>query len=168
MFTGEREFGKTTNSQFLASRETHRPLVAAMETPEISFHVYAFVADVLETLPSACDTLKSRKTTPFPAGRSLVSGAFTSGGASSGKPNLVFYLNLSFLLSHNSSSSFRPHRAPTSNLSHHSISASPVSQGYLHCPFSTTLIIGTFFLKQGPSWLIRRIDLFIYRAALIY
>lgn len=96
MFTGEREFGKTTNSQFLASRETHRPLVAAMETPEISFHVYAFVADVLETLPSACDTLRSRKTTPFPAGRSLVSGALTSGGASSGKPNLVFFFKSVF------------------------------------------------------------------------
>lgn len=107
-------------------------------------------ADVLERLSSVYDTLKTRKTTPFPAGRSLVSGALMSDRASSGKPDLLFFFNLSFLLSHTSSSSFRPHRAPTSNLSHHSISASPVSQGYLHCPFSTTLIIGTFFKNSAP------------------
>lgn len=36
------------------------------------------------------------------------------------------------VLSHSFPYSFRPHRAPSPNLPHHSVSASPVSQGYKH------------------------------------
>lgn len=41
------------------------------------------------------------------------------------------------MLSHSFPCSFRPHRAPSPNLPHHSVSAIPVSQGYKHslCPF---------------------------------
>lgn len=119
--------------------KTHRRLVACRG----NYSVFFLCLPIFEMLPTECDIFKTRSRTLFPAGRSIVNGALMLDVA---KP-AVFpsSCSLSFLLSHSSSCPFRPYRAPTSNPSHHSISASPVSQGYLHPPLSTTIIISSFF-----------------------
>lgn len=134
------------------------PVWPFMETTSFSFHVCTLVTDVLETFPSVCDTLKTRKTMPFPAGRSLVSGALMSDGASSGKPNLLFFLICLFCCL----TLLRLLSGPTEPL----LPTSPITQSPPPLSPKGTLSLlyhpdyRHIFLKRGPSWLIRHIDLF--------
>lgn len=62
------------------------------------------------------------------------------------------------VLSHSFPCPFRPHRAPSPNLPHHSVSASPVSQGYKRTPRVPFCLPQMSMLtlcsdKNGPSQL---------------
>lgn len=63
------------------------------------------------------------------------------------------------VLSHSFPCSFRPHRAPSPNLPHHSVSASPVSQGYKHSlrpPFYLPKYLHVFYALQKMVHLSKR------------